>query len=332
MKNEGGWVFISHSHQDITKVRYIRNRLEQRGFEPLLFFLKCLSDEAEIEGLIKREISEREWFIYADSDNSRNSKWVKSERDFIKTLKDKKIFEINLDEDLDKQIDYIANQLSVFLSYAHADKALVNIVKQRLLQEEFLVLEEEQLQIGTDIELELRKMIEDAAENGFVLLFLTENSIHSGYVISELRYAMSLKGKVIPVYVGDVSLNLPADLYMNIGTLQGIHIDNVPSLEQLDYLMSSLKHRIKYYASDFTTQIGFQSAVTIEYPYVGVIEDYTFWDCYRLEKVIIPSSVSYISEKAFKPEQDVLIVCEKGSIAEKYANQHRMRHQIVTNI
>ena len=73
MKNEGGWVFISHSHQDIAKVRYIRNRLEQRGFEPLLFFLKCLSDEDEIEGLIKREISEREWFIYADSDNSRNS-------------------------------------------------------------------------------------------------------------------------------------------------------------------------------------------------------------------------------------------------------------------
>ena len=187
MKNEGGWVFISHSHQDIAKVRYIRNRLEQRGFEPLLFFLKCLSDEDEIEGLIKREISEREWFIYADSDNSRNSKWVKSERDFIKTLKDKKIFEINLDEDLDEQIDHIANQLSVFLSYAHADQALVNIVKQRLLQEEFLVLEEEQLQIGTDIESQLRVMIEDASENGFVLLFLTENSIHSGYVISELR-------------------------------------------------------------------------------------------------------------------------------------------------
>lgn len=38
MNNEGGWVFISHSHQDIDKVRYIRNRLEQRGFEPLLFF------------------------------------------------------------------------------------------------------------------------------------------------------------------------------------------------------------------------------------------------------------------------------------------------------
>ena len=332
MKNEGGWVFISHSHQDISEVRYIRNRLEQRGFEPLHFFLKCLSDEDEIEGLIKREITEREWFIYADSDNSRKSKWVKSERDFIKTLHNKKIFEINLDEDLDKQIDHIANQLSVFISYAHADRKLVELVKQRLLQEEFLVLEDEQLQIGLDYETQLREMIEDAASNGFVILFLTENSIKSDYVISELRYAMSLKGKVVPVYVGDVSLNLPADLYMNIGTLQGIHIDKIPSQQQLDSLMNSLKHRIEYYASDFTRQIGFQSAVTIEYPHVGVIEEYTFWDCYRLEKVIIPASVSFIDEKAFKSNQDVLIVCEKGSAAERFAIKQKMRYQTIEQV
>lgn len=64
---EGGWVFLSHSHQDINKVRKIRNLLEQRGFEPLLFFLKCLTDDDEIEDLIKREITEREWFIYVVS-------------------------------------------------------------------------------------------------------------------------------------------------------------------------------------------------------------------------------------------------------------------------
>ena len=37
---DGGWTFISHSHKDISQERYIRNELEKRGFEPLMFYLK----------------------------------------------------------------------------------------------------------------------------------------------------------------------------------------------------------------------------------------------------------------------------------------------------
>ena len=54
----------------------------------LMFYLKCLSDENEIEELIKREIDEREWFIYADSQNARASRWVQTEREYIETLGD----------------------------------------------------------------------------------------------------------------------------------------------------------------------------------------------------------------------------------------------------
>ena len=80
-----GWIFISHSHQDVDLVRWIRNHFEKLGFEPLMFYLKCLSDKDEIESLIKREIDEREWFIYADSPSARESKWVKTEREYIET-------------------------------------------------------------------------------------------------------------------------------------------------------------------------------------------------------------------------------------------------------
>lgn len=41
MNKNGGWIFIFHSHLDIDIVRRIRNKLEDRGFEPLMFFLKC---------------------------------------------------------------------------------------------------------------------------------------------------------------------------------------------------------------------------------------------------------------------------------------------------
>ena len=36
---------IYHSHRDLEKVRRIRNELERRGHQPLLFFLKCLESE-----------------------------------------------------------------------------------------------------------------------------------------------------------------------------------------------------------------------------------------------------------------------------------------------
>ena len=80
--SEGGYIFISHSHKDIKKVRKIRNKLEDNGFEPLCFYLKCMNDDTEIEDLIKREIDAREWFLFVDSKNSRESKWVSLERDY----------------------------------------------------------------------------------------------------------------------------------------------------------------------------------------------------------------------------------------------------------
>ena len=38
-KSKGGYIFLSHSHDDIEKVRKLRNMLEDEGFEPLCFYL-----------------------------------------------------------------------------------------------------------------------------------------------------------------------------------------------------------------------------------------------------------------------------------------------------
>ena len=35
-KSKGGYIFISHSHDDIERVRIIRNELEKFGFEPYM--------------------------------------------------------------------------------------------------------------------------------------------------------------------------------------------------------------------------------------------------------------------------------------------------------
>ena len=48
MDQQGAWIFVSHSHKDIEKVREIRNELERRGHNPLLFFLKCMDDDGAL--------------------------------------------------------------------------------------------------------------------------------------------------------------------------------------------------------------------------------------------------------------------------------------------
>jgi hypothetical protein len=87
--SQGAWIFVSHSNRDFDKVRHVRDTLESAGHRPLLFFLKSLDDDSEIDGLIKAEIDAREWFILCDSANSRASNWVGREVAYIRTLGDK---------------------------------------------------------------------------------------------------------------------------------------------------------------------------------------------------------------------------------------------------
>ncbi len=93
---EGAWIFLSHSNKDFDQVRELRSILEEKEHHPLMFFLKCLSDEDEIDDLIRREIEVRSWFILCDSENARNSAWVQQEIEIIKGYPEKTYCEFGL--------------------------------------------------------------------------------------------------------------------------------------------------------------------------------------------------------------------------------------------
>jgi len=57
------------------------------GHNPLLFFLKCLSDHSELDDLIRREIEAAKFFLLCDSPNSQASRWVQHEVELIKSMK-----------------------------------------------------------------------------------------------------------------------------------------------------------------------------------------------------------------------------------------------------
>lgn len=203
-----GYIFISHSHKDIEKVRQIRNDMENAGFDPLCFFLKCLTDEDEIEGLIKREIDSRELFVYIDSPNSRASDWVKKEREYIDSIGNKKTVTINLEyydsmQDISK---ILINGLRVYISYSHADAVLAFNIANKLREKEFQVLMDQDIRPGADYDKRIMGLIKDSSNAGAFIVLLTEKSIHTEYICREISYAKSLNSLIIPIVVGDIEL------------------------------------------------------------------------------------------------------------------------------
>ena len=326
-----GWIFISHSHQDIELVRRIRNHFEKLGFEPLMFYLKCLSDDCEIESLIKREIDEREWFVYADSPNARESKWVKTEREYIETSEGKKIFVIDLESDLDtqlKQIEHISRQMKVFIAHSHKDAELYRKIKNKLEEKDMLVISAENVLPGDDFESIVSENISKAYRDGFVVLLITESSCASADITHEIKQAIKEKGKIVPVYVGNGTLN--PELGNLIGNVQGVSISASPTNDELNKVVDKILHRVEFYSNDFTNSFGYRSAEVIHLPPISYIDNLTFWDCANLKCVYVPNSVVYITPNAFDDHKGILIKCYAGSYCEEYCIKNNIKFEIIT--
>jgi hypothetical protein len=212
LRNDGAWIFLSHSHKDIAQVRQIRDELERLGHNPLIFFLKCLEDdESELPDLLRREIEARTWFILCDSVNSRVSNWVQEEVKMIKSLQGK-VFEVidlsnNLQKELHKLI-VLSKRATVFLSYAYKDLPLARRIAYTLKQSDYRVfLDMEDLPAASDIFSTVRAAIDDAIGLGFVLVLLSEDALTSEWCKEEAQYALgraraSQKSNVIPIIIG----------------------------------------------------------------------------------------------------------------------------------
>ncbi len=214
------YFFISHSHQDIEKVRIIRNVIEETFFyEPILFFLKCLSNEEEIHELIKREIYERIWFVYCKSKNAENSKYVQFERSYIQSLieggKQIKILEIDLDkyeiwdegcaEYLRNQIAYKIKKTKIFFSYAHRDSKQAFEIADILKNNGFTLFMDTDMTVG-DIWFDTvnRQIKRHALKDGAMLCLFSNGALDSHAFISELKEAKQTGAFIIPlIYEND---------------------------------------------------------------------------------------------------------------------------------
>lgn len=213
------YFFISHSHKDIEKVRIIRNIIEETFFyEPILFFLKCISDESELQDLLKREIYERIWFVYCNSENATNSKYVQFERNYIEELKLKgkkfNFLEVELDKFhiWDKECyEYIRNQIAyqirktkVFLSYSMWDKSVADIIKDELVKNGYSVWSANDIKVN-EIWLDSTNeaIKKHSYKDGIIIQIFSEDSLQSKVLKMEVNKAIELNAVIIPIAISN---------------------------------------------------------------------------------------------------------------------------------
>ena len=225
-RGKGGYVFLSHSHKDIEDVRIIRNIFEEKGFEPLCFFLKCLSDDDEVEDLIKREIDARDFFVYVESKNAENSRWVRTEREYVsKSGKSQNsIFRINLDEfrknqqcdvKFEAEIERIVRTRRIFLSYSSKDRDIAYKIASALQERDFNVWTDQEISLGSDWYDEIAGALKEAAEYGCVIPIITKNSINSKWIETELCFSYQKNAPILPVMIGDnIKLNTILEFFL----------------------------------------------------------------------------------------------------------------------
>lgn len=240
-KENGGYIFLSHSHADIETVRKIRNRLEEEGLEPLCFFLKCLSDESEIEDLIKREIDAREWFVFADSENSRNSRWVTLEREYINRTNSKKILSIDLTDEksIEAVVQKIIHNLHVFISYQAKDVFLAREITKKLREKDYLVISPEDIvEAGSSYSSIITNAVTEASKDGLVILLLTADALNSKYVEYEINMAVQCGGNILPIIVGNVQLS--CEMQYVLEPYPKYKLSEKPDEAEIDTLIDSI--------------------------------------------------------------------------------------------
>src|SRR5574344_1740445 len=188
IKNQNSaWIFLSHSSEDIDKVRLIRNEFEVYAQNPIAFYLRCLNDQdshdaAMLLELLKREINVRNWFVNCNSPAADRSPYVQLERNYVKTLPGKVIWDIDVTAPVDfikTNVKQICQDLQVYLLYAHRDVEIEKNLKEALLQRDFNVWSDLDFTAGSDWSKALANSLLSIAKLGFVLLLLTDNTFAS---------------------------------------------------------------------------------------------------------------------------------------------------------
>lgn len=241
-QNGNIYVFLSHSHHDYDKVSRLRNILEEEGFKPLMFFLKAFDNPKYkhlLEPIIKEEIDQRQRFILCRSENTKDSKWVKFEEDYIKSKK--RAYEIvDLESPIDVQQSAIRNyrrRTRVFTSYPRSLSQIVSNLHSKLQDSGFVpFVDSLDIKLGSSFVETIKNNIDKAAKEGYVLYLMDSNKCV--YAEKEILYAFAQSASIIPIWVAGKELSDKTLFLFN--PMNILDVRNLPLDEQVCRIVQHL--------------------------------------------------------------------------------------------
>ena len=289
MRNEGCWIFISHSSKDIEKIRMIRNEFEKYGQNPLAFHLKCLKTDTEenkneLLDLIKREIESREWFVFCESDSSLNSEYVKLEREYVISCQKKMIWHINLnssDESILRQVREICEDLQIYISYSSNDSPFVSMLTKELEEKDYFVTTNRDI---SSYELpwaeSVKNKITNVSKKGLFLFVLTENSIKSPFVQKEIIMAQKNEARIITLLIGDETQS--SETFRKLyGLIDVYKIPHFPKEEHVKYIVELIDQSLQNKLNNSLRMVS--DVIEIENK---IQEIMNYHECYHTEEAI----------------------------------------------
>lgn len=210
------WVFLSHSTKDYDNVRRLRNILEDNGFRPIMFYLRCLEQnhkDDELKSLLIREIDSRNRFILCKSKNTVPPRgWVEFEVNYIKSRnRYYQIIDIEAsDKELKEQISLFKKNSIAYISYCRRDETFYEILKKALYHNlELEIPDVREMASGSCAE-QIKNNIYDATTNGVFIPVITNNSLHSEWCMHEIQMASEYNSKrIIPFVKTDLNHKEP---------------------------------------------------------------------------------------------------------------------------
>jgi hypothetical protein len=179
-------------------------RFESKGAAPLLFHLKALAKPEEFWPIIEREIAARNFFLYCQSAVAEEREWVRRERAAVEAAgreRPIRVDSIRVDSgDLDfTRLDAFLAKTRIFPSFSDEDLEVVRPFLLAMERSGFQVFLPKEIRLGENWKDVIHQEVEATARHGWVVFFITPQSIRSARSYYEIEVAAELGASIIPV-------------------------------------------------------------------------------------------------------------------------------------
>ena len=208
--------FISHAYEDKVALAALLGKLD-RHCKPFIFPSIAVTPDEYVSDRLIAAIRKHPGLIYIKSDASDRSFWVVFERDYALRA-GRKVFAFSPETGQFESVGRSVPQLPIYASYSHRDEKRVRAITTHMERKRNIrvYIDRDDLGGERDLAKQIRGLIKKAvAQGGYLVAFLSRESIKSAWVREEIRSAEDLMpGRVLMAWLDEPPGDLNDDVFI----------------------------------------------------------------------------------------------------------------------